>query len=283
MAGTSTKDIKNRIKSVENTGQITKAMELVATSKLRHAKLRVEKTRPFFEILKDTLKDIKNNTKDFSSEFTKKREIKKTCVIVIGGDRGLAGGYNVNVFKKVKEVTDSGEFVVFPIGKKATEYFSKEEFNTISDMYTEADDVAVPHCYEIGEKLARDFKQNKFDRLLIVYTKFVSMLNQEAVCDEILPLIKQDEKHSTNKQLTIYEPSAESVFDKIVPQYISGVVYSAICESLASEHAARRTSMESASKNANEMIETLTLQYNRARQAAITQEITEIVSGAESI
>lgn len=283
MAGTSTKDIKNRIKSVENTGQITKAMELVATSKLRHAKLKVETTRPFFEILKETLYDIKNNTKDFSSVYTKKREVRKTCVIVIGGDRGLAGGYNVNVFKKAAEVMENGEFVVLPVGKKATEYFEKQGFDIISDAYRETDDVEISHCFGIGKMLSEEFKKGSFDRLLIVYTKFVSMLTQEAVCDEILPLIQEDTEVKKSRQLTIYEPSSETVFETIVPQYISGVMYAAICESLASEHAARRTSMESASKNASDMIEDLTLRYNRARQAAITQEITEIVSGAETM
>lgn len=283
MAGTSTKDIKNRIKSVENTGQITKAMELVATSKLRRAKLKVETARPFFEILQDTLEDIKANTRDFSSVFTKKREVKKTCVIVIGGDRGLAGGYNVNVFKKAKEIMGENDSVVFPVGKKALEYYEKQGVEIISDIYPETDDVAISHCYSIGKFLADEFKKGSFDRLVVVYTKFVSMLTQEPCADEILPLIKEGQEKPSGRQLTIYEPSAENVFEKVVPQYISGVIYSAICESLASEHAARRTSMESASKNASAMIDELTLKYNRARQAAITQEITEIVSGAETL
>lgn len=283
MAGTSTKDIKNRIKSVENTGQITKAMELVATSKLRHAKIKAETTRPFFEILKDTLSSIKRNTTDFSSVYMKKREIKKTCVIVIGGDRGLAGGYNINVFKKAKEITEGTECVILPVGKKAFEYYEKQGAEIFSDLYPVVSDVNIPRCYDIGGALSYEFKKGNIDRILIVYTKFVSMLTQEAVFEEILPLNSLDGEDKKSKQLTIYEPSAEAVFDKIVPQYISGVIYSAICESSASEHAARRMSMESASKNATQMIDDLTLKYNRARQAAITQEITEIVSGAENI
>ncbi len=282
MASTSTKDIKNRIKSVENTGQITKAMELVATSKLRRAKIKVETTRPFFEILSDTLDGIKANVKDFSSPFLSVKENKKTCVIVIGGDRGLAGGYNVNVFKAADKILGENDSVVYPIGKKATEYYERLKTPTLFDMHIEADDMAVPHCYEMGSKLAKEFKSGSFDRLFIVYTKFNSMLNQEVVCEEILPLVSKSEDKKEKEQLTIYEPSAQSVFDKIVPQYISGVVYAALCESLASEHAARRMSMESASKNAMEMIDDLTLKFNRARQAAITQEITEIVSGAET-
>lgn len=281
MAGTSTKDIKNRIKSVENTGQITKAMELVATSKLRQAKKKVESTRPFFEILEETLSDIKKNTREFSSVYTKKREVKKTCVVVIGGDRGLAGGYNINVFKKADKVIAEGPSVVLPIGKKALEYYEKQGAELLMDAFDKADDFTIPHCHEMGVLLADGYKKRSFDRVCVVYTEFVSMLSQVPQVKEILPFLSGD-KGSRSKSLTLYEPSQEAVFDKLVPQYISGVIYCALCEALASEHGARRTSMENASKNAADMIDELTLKFNRARQAAITQEITEIVSGAEA-
>ncbi len=281
MAGTSTKDIKNRIKSVENTGQITKAMELVATSKLRQAKKRVESTRPFFDILEDTLLNIRKNTRDFSSAFTIKREIKKTCVVVIGGDRGLAGGYNINVFKKANEIIDDGPSVILPIGKKALEYFEKRGNEILNDAFDKADDFKIPHCHEIGVYLSDEYKKGSFDRVVVVYTKFVSMLSQVPEVNEILPLCTDCEGEKRGK-VTLYEPSMEAVFDKIIPQYVSGILYGALCEALASEHGARRTSMESASKNASQMIDELTLKFNRARQAAITQEITEIVSGAEA-
>ena len=280
MAGTSAKDIKNRIKSVENTGQITKAMELVATSKLRQAKRNVEKTRPFFECLEETLSDIKANTRDFSSVYTQKREIRKTCVVVIGGDRGLAGGYNINVFKKANEIILGTPSVVLPIGKKALEYYEKQGAEILEDAFDKADDFRIPHCHEIGAFLATEYKKGTFDRVVVVYTKFVSMLSQVPETKEILPLC--NDKCEKKGKITIYEPSMETVFDKIVPQYVSGVLYSTVCEALASEHGARRTSMESASKNATRMIDELTLKFNRARQAAITQEITEIVSGAEA-
>ena len=281
MAGTSTKDIKNRIKSVENTGQITKAMELVATSKLRQAKKKVESTRPFFEILEETLFDIEKNTRDFSSVYTKKREIKKTLVVVIGGDRGLAGGYNINVFKKANEIISEGASVILPIGKKALEYYEKQGEEVLMDAFDKADDFKIPHCYEMGTYIAGEYKKGSFDRVVVVYTKFVSMLSQVPEVKEVLPLCA-DKECIKKGRITLYEPSQEAVFDKIIPQYISGVLYSALCEALASEHGARRTSMESASKNASQMIDELTLKFNRARQAAITQEITEIVSGAEA-
>ena len=178
---------------------------------------------------------------------------------------------------------DGKDCVVLPVGKKAFEYYKKQGAKIISDLYPVVSDVNIPRCYDIGGALSFAFKKGEFDRLLIVYTKFVSMLNQEAVCEEILPLSNMESDKPKRKQLTIYEPSYGTVFDKIVAQYVSGVIYFAICQSQASEHAARRTSMESASKNAAEMIDDLTLKYNRARQAAITQEITEIVSGAETV
>ena len=282
MAGASTKDIKNRIKSVENTGQITKAMELVATSKLRRAKQNVEKTRPFFEILTDTLSDIQRSNKDFSSVYTKKNNNGKTCVIVIGGDRGMAGGYNSNVFKTVKNLSEGKNVCVFPIGKKATEHYRKSDFEIFEEKYTETDDVKISDCHSIAKLLTDEFKKGSFGTLLVVYTKFVSMLTQEPQVKEILPL-SEDRTEKGKGKLTIYEPSAESVFESIVPQYIAGILYSTICEALASEYAARRTAMESASKNAQSMIDDLTLEFNRARQASITQEITEIVSGAETL
>lgn len=282
MAGASTKDIKNRIKSVENTGQITKAMELVATSKLRRAKLTVEKTRPFFEILTDTLSDIKNNNKEFSCVYTKKAKTDKKCVVVIGGDRGMAGGYNANVFKTADKIIKENSAMVFPVGKKACEYYHKSGVEILSLEYTETDDVKISDCYSIAQFLTSEFKKGTFGELKAVYTEFVSMLTQEPKIENILPFEKLKDGGNT-KGLTLYEPSPEAVFESIVPQYVAGVIYSALKESLASEFAARRTAMESASKNAREMIDDLTLKFNRARQAAITQEITEIVSGAETL
>lgn len=281
MAGTSAKDIKNRIKSIENTGQITKAMELVAASKLIKAKETAEATKGFFEILNNTLSDIKNNNKDNTTAFTEKRVVKKTCYIVIGGDRGMAGGYNVNLFKRAMDEIKKGDSIVFPIGKKANEYFSKQNLELINTSYEIADEVNISDCYAIGNLLTKSYIDKKFDRLVIVYTVFESMLSQIPDSKEVLPLAVEEKSRS--KQLTIYEPDAETVFESIVPQYIAGMLYASICESLASEFAARRTAMESASKNAKEMIDDLTLKFNRARQASITQEITEIVSGAEPV
>lgn len=277
MAG-STKAIKNRIKSVESTKQITKAMELVATSKLRRAKERAEKTKPFFEILKSAMNDIANDNLDFSSPFCRLDESKPVCHVVIAGDRGLAGGYNSNLFKSI--ILGQND-IVLPIGKKAVEFFVKKEVTVITDQYCVVDDVSMLDCHNIGQMLTQDYRDGKFGRLKIEYTQFVNVLTQVPASDEILPIVNDKKSHDKKKSLIIYEPSAESAFEHIVPQYISGVIYGAIASSLASELSARRNAMQSANKNADEMISSLSLLYNRARQAAITQELTEIVAGSE--
>lgn len=274
----SMKAIKNRIKSVENTRQITKAMQLVATSKLRRAKERIEESRPFFEILSSALLDISNNNSDFSSPFTKKSEGKKACHIVIAGDRGLAGGYNNNLFKSLS--FNNGD-VIFPIGKKVVEYFAKKDVTFFTKSYEIAADVSISDCNSIGHALAESFLKGEFDSLDIYYTGFVNVLTQIPYSKEILPIIPEENAVS-KKSLIIYEPSPSAVFEKIVPHYISGIIYGALCESLASELSARRSAMEAATDNAGEIIDDLSLKYNRARQAAITQELTEIVAGSQN-
>lgn len=271
------KAIKNRIKSVENTRQITKAMQLVATSKLRRAKERIEQSRPFFEILSQTLSDIEKSNKDFSSPFTHRSEDTKTCHIVIAGDRGLAGGYNNNLFKSLR--INDGD-IIFPIGKKVTEYFAKKDVSIFTTEYTVAADIGISDCNSIGASLAEAFLKGEFTSLDISYTSFVNVLTQIPKTQEILP-IALDEGEKSENSLILYEPSPAAVFAKIVPHYISGIIYGALCESLASELSARRTAMENATDNAGEIIDSLSLQYNRARQAAITQELTEIVAGSQ--
>jgi len=278
MAG-SMKAIKNRIKSIESTKQITKAMELVATSKLRHAKETAEKTKPFFETLKEAMDDIARNNLDFSSPFCRLDTSKPVCHIVIAGDRGLAGGYNNNLFKSVK--LGEGD-IVFPIGKKAIEYYLKRNVQIVTDTYNNVDDVSILDCQNIAHTLTEQFRAGKFGTLRIEYTKLVNVLTQVPESDEILPVLYDGTEKSKSHGLIIYEPSAESAFELIIPQYIGGVLYGAVSSSLASELSARRNAMQSANKNADEMIGTLSLEYNRARQASITQELTEIVAGANN-
>ena len=281
MAG-SMKDIKLRIKSVESTMQITKAMELVASSKLRHAKLRVEKSRPCFEVLHQTLADITASNTDFSSVYTVARPVKRTCYVVIAGDRGLAGGYNANVFKAAAAHMQGRDCCVLPVGKKALEHYQRQNVEFLSKEFHEAEDVSVGHCFTMARMLAKGFLDGEYDEVYVVYTNFVSMLTQTPAVLRLLPLNAPKRPEPGPHQLILYEPDCESVYNAIVPEYLAGLVYGALCESVASEMGARRTAMDAASKNAGEMIETLSLHYNRARQAAITQEITEIVAGGEA-
>lgn len=278
----SMKDIKLRIKSVEGTMQITKAMELVASSKLRHAKLRAENSRPCFEVLHKTLADIAATNTDFSSVYTLARPVKRTCYVVIAGDRGLAGGYNANVFKTAAAHMEGRDCCVLPVGKKALEHYQRQNVEILSKEFNEAEDVSVGHCFTMARMLAQGFLKGEFDEVYVVYTNFVSMLTQTPAVLRLLPLNAPKRPEPGPHPLILYEPDCESVYNAIVPEYLAGLVYGALCESVASEMGARRTAMDAASKNAGEMIETLSLHYNRARQAAITQEITEIVAGGEA-
>ena len=283
MAGASMKDIKLRIKSVESTMQITKAMELVASSKLRKAKARQERSRPYFEGLKHTLASIEAATKDFSSPYQKQREVKKRCLIMVAGDRGLAGGYNSNIIKAVTEIMQDGTPVcILPIGKRAVDFCVRKNIEILTTEFAEAAEISIPDCFAIANMITSGYLSRQFDEVSIVFTKFISMLTQTPTSEMLLPLKAGEcEKPEGLHSLVLYEPSPEEVYDAIVPHYISGMIYGSMCEAIASEQGARRTAMDAASKNAAEMIEDLSLRYNRARQGAITQEITEIVAGAE--
>ena len=283
MAGVSMKDIKLRIKSMESTKQITKAMEMVAASKLRRAQERVANSRPYFEILFDTLNTIANTTEDFDSPFLEKREIKKSCYVVIGGDRGLAGGYNHNVFKLAYSRMEGQNCCVVPIGKKCREFFRARGVEILTDAYAVAAEVSVGDCFTVAKMLSKGFLAHEFDSVSVVYTNFVSMLAQTPGILEMLPLEYHPRRGDTGSDcLTLYEPDGFTVFDRIINEYLGGLIYGALCESVTSEHGARRTAMDAATKNAEEMISNLSLKYNRARQGAITQEITEIVAGANN-
>lgn len=282
MAASSMKDIKLRIKSVESTMQITKAMELVASSKLRRAKERSESTRPYFTTLHQTLEDIALANTDFTSPFVQQREVGKACYVVIAGDRGLAGGYNNNLFKAVWEDMGDQGVCALPIGKKAVEYCARRGVESLSDQYVSVEDISLRDCFSIAGLLCDRFRQGDFDTLYVGYTKFVSMLSQQPQVVKLLPIHHEQEPREKARSLIEYEPGPAAVYDAIVPEYVGGLLWGAVAESLASELGARRTAMDAASKNASEMIEDLSLKYNRARQGAITQEITEIVAGAEA-
>ena len=287
MAGAGIKEIKTRINSVNSTKQVTKAMELVASSKMRKAKDRALAARPYFGTMYNTVKDIATNTRGVRNVFLKQREVKNRCYIVVAGDRGLAGGYNSNITKLTLSHMDGKKEKVMTVGKKSTEFFSKRGYDILKS--TES----VEKCdYNEAIAFAQEamdlYKKGDIDEVYIAYTEFVSPLTQNPKLLKVLPLAFEEENKETKEQAAKkarvqYLPSAEVVLGHIIPKYVSGIVYDGIIESFASEQAARRTAMSSATDNADEMLSNLELSYNRARQSAVTQEITEIVGGVEAL
>jgi F-type H+-transporting ATPase subunit gamma len=284
MATGNMKDIKRRIKSVESTKQITKAMQLVASSKLRRAKEKAENSKPYFNALYETMVEIEAENKDFLSEFLTAKKSGRTLLIVVAGDRGLAGGFNSNIFKLSEErvhAIGKENITVLAVGKKAVEYFRKRGFDLYGEYPGVAETLKMPMAVHLADSMTADFKSGKFGRIEIVYTTYVSPITQTARMQEILP-VTIPESLPKRLELPDYEPDPETVFDEIVPKYIAGLLFGAIVDSFAAEQAARRTAMENATDNADTMISDLSLLYNRARQASITQEITEIIGGASA-
>ena len=278
MAGVSTKDIKNRIRSMESTRQITKAMEMVAASKLRHAQTRVLNSRPYFETLYATIHDIAASGTEGDCAYFQQRGNRKRLYVVIAGDRGLAGGYNSNILKLVLSDLGDCEATVLPIGKKSVDFFTGRNLPVLTQNYAEAATVSVGDCFSMAKLLSKSFLSGEFDEVYVAYTDFVSVLSQTPKLLKLLPLTPKEQGSSAGE--IIYEPSPEEVLKTIVPEYLGGVLYGTLCESRASEQAARRTAMDAATQNAEDMIADLSLKFNQARQAAITQEITEIVAGS---
>lgn len=285
MASGNMKDIKRRIKSVESTMQITKAMELVASSKLRKAKEKADKARPYFDALYETMCEIQAENPSFLSPFTRKAGEGKSLLVVIAGDRGLAGGFNSNIFKlaqaRVDELGGKDKTDIIAIGKKAVEYFGKREFDMLGSYPDFSENIRIHQANDIAGEIVDKYVKGIYERVELFYTEYVSSITQQAVTKKMLP-VELDGQKKVSKALPIYEPSAGQVFNHIVPRYVTGMIFGACVESFASEQASRRNAMENASDNASEMISSLSLMYNRARQASITQEITEIVGGANS-
>lgn len=283
MAAGNMKDIKNRIKSVESTMQITKAMELVASSKLRKAKQRAEESRPFFNKLYETVSEIAAQNKGMSSIYTDKREVKNSLFILVAGDRGLAGGYNINILKMAKQKAENKNVKFIAIGAKAIEFCLKNDYEIVGDYSDIAETFSITHANAVALEIIKLFKNGNVDEVSLFFTQFVSSLNQMPTLLQMLPLSFDNENTKTSSISISYDPSPEQVFNNIMPYYLSGLIYGGVVESFASEQGARRTAMESASDNAKDMISSLSLIYNRARQSAITQELSEIVGGAQAL
>lgn len=279
MAGASMKDIKLRIRSVESTMQITKAMQLVASSKLRGARARMEASRPYMKVARTAVWDIALHNTGAQSDYVIPREIKRRCYIVIAGDRGLAGSYNTNMFKRIEWDSRDANCCVIPIGRKARDFYARKGVPIVTEI-EKVEGLTLETCTEIAREVMARYDDGTYDEIVLAYTSFVSVLTQKTKLKPLLPLDAHDAPERTNRQM-LCEPGADKLLRQFLPEYLAGLIYSAACDSFASEQAARRVAMDSATKNAGEMIEDLSLRYNRARQSSITQELTEIVAGAE--
>ncbi|MBO5265749.1 MAG: ATP synthase F1 subunit gamma [Ruminiclostridium sp.] len=285
MATGNMKDIKRRIRSVGSTKQITKAMELVSSSKLRRAKQRAEAARPYFEAQYTLLSEIASVKKDFTTVYTESRPVKRRLFIVIAGDRGLAGGYNSNILKAAvaAHAGDEQNPKIIAVGRKAVEYFEKRDYELIGSYPYLAENVKTAKCADIANIATEMFSSGEVDEVRLFYTAFVSPLVQNPEQIKLLPISDIGTGTGEDMGFITYDPSPEAVFNRIVPKFVMSLLTCGIVESYASEQGARRTAMESATDNADQMIADLSLIYNRARQEKITNEINEIVSGANAL
>lgn len=281
MAGASMKDIKLRIRSVESTMQITKAMQLVATSKLRRAKERMESSKPFGVLARKAIAAAVARCQDQHVPYLTPRETMRRCYVVIAGERGLAGGYNSNIFKAVAAHTEGVEHCILPIGRKAIDKYQHMGVELLDDTQHRVEGASVGACFRMANQLVEGYDRQKFDEVWLVYTNFRTMMDQQVAVERILPVERAELPEDATPVSTVYEEEPADTLRQVIPDYLAGKLYSAISDSFASEVAMRRNAMDSATKNADAMISDLRLRYNRARQGAITQEITEIVAGAE--
>ncbi|MFW5980409.1 MAG: ATP synthase F1 subunit gamma [Halanaerobiaceae bacterium] len=278
------RDIQRRISSVENTKKITRAMKMVASAKLRRAQEMAEQARPFFNKTKNILADIVRYTRDIQEHpLLVDREGDSHLFLVLGADRGLCGAYNNRVIDTTEGlIKDNSESSLFIVGKKIKNYFSRRNIEIVSEYVEIMDYPDFEFARKISQEVISLFDKEVFDKISLIYTHFNSALNQEVQIMPLLP-VSSPEKGDNNRVDYIYEPQPGKILDVLLPQYVNNVIYSALLESKASEFGSRMTAMDSATDNAEEMIEDLTLSYNRARQAAITKEITEIVGGSEAL
>jgi F-type H+-transporting ATPase subunit gamma len=287
MAANNTRDIKRRIKAVTSMEHITNAMKLVSTAKLRRAKNTFERTREYFHFVTESIEEIFNNTKEVPSQYLKgSREIKTTCYIIMTSSRGLCGSFNTNVIKEaVRQIAaDPEKPVIVAVGGKGKEYFQKRGYEIFEEYMLPPENISFIETHDISKPIIDMYNSGQIDEVVMIYTSFISSLEQRVKTVTLLPFeINKDPDFPKLEKQVDYEPSVEEVFNYLVPKYVEIMVYGAIVESATCEHAARRIAMENATDNANEMIDELTLFYNRTRQAAITKEISEIVGGAEAL
>jgi F-type H+-transporting ATPase subunit gamma len=283
------KEIRTRIKSVKNTRQITKAMKMIAASRLRKAQQAIEAKRPYAQRLSDVITSLASRAEQEDHPLLAVREPKKVLLLVLTSDRGMCGGFNVNISRATEAyVRNNGsihdEIKLSIIGKKGQDYFGRRPQYAIEQMYQGIfENIGFDKANEIGDDIVSAFQSQGLDAVYLVYNEFKSAISQEVVVEKVLPVDTPEEGDDVASLDFEYEPSKRAVLDEVLPLYVNMQVYRAILESIASEMGARMTAMDAATRNAGELIDKLTLKYNRARQAAITTELMEIIGGAEAL
>lgn len=280
------RDIKRRKESVQSTQQITKAMKLVATVKLQKARGKAESNKPYFNMLYDTICSILSMTKNVNHKFLQESDCKKKAVIAVTSNRGLAGGYNSNIVKTILAADFPKEDTyIYAVGKKGIEGLSRKGYNIHKDYSEVINSPLFADATQMTKELLTQYSQGEIGEIYIAYTNFKNTVTQEAKLIKLLPISADDfeEREVDDKLLMNFEPTPEDVLDMVIPKYMSNIIFGAFLESVASENGARMQAMDSATSNAEDMISSLSLKYNRARQSAITQELTEIIAGADAI
>lgn len=283
----SMKDIKRRKESIQSTGQITKAMKLVATVKLQKAKGKAESAKPYFDAMYDTVSAMLARTGNIEHKFLKAGDTSKKAIIVMTANRGLAGGYNSGI---TRLVTESGipkeDMVIYAVGSKGRDFFTRRDYEIAEDYSEVINEPLYSDAMNIGARVLKDFEDGKVGEIYLVYTNFKNTVVHTPTMIKLLPMdgsMAADNSGDEEKDIMTYEPDEEEALDIIIPKYINSLIYGALMESIASENGARMTAMDNATSNAEEMISDLSLMYNRARQSSITQELTEIIAGANAI
>ncbi|MDP4180154.1 MAG: ATP synthase F1 subunit gamma [Bacillota bacterium] len=287
------REIKSRMKSIKETRQITKAMKLISAAKLKKARHQLDQTKPFFDKVKATIGDIlmhSGNLDNIFFDIRNQKEGKKKGYLIISGDKGLSGGYNHNLIKLAEdEIKKDPQSLLLVAGHMGRSHFLRKKLNVQADFDYRIQNPTIYLAREISEKVLDLFKRGEIDELFLVYTRMVSSISLEPTIMQLLPLnipaLREDVNVSELKidESLSYEPSPKAVFDVLIPKYVKGIIYGALVEAFTSEQSAIMSAMDNATSNADEMLQRLNLYYNRARQAAITQEISEIVGGAAAL
>ena len=282
------KEVRNRIKSVSSTQQITKAMKMVSAAKLRRAQDAITQMAPYSRKLQEMLRNIVSSaSSDMELPLAAERASERVLLIPITSDRGLCGAYNANVIKltrnTIAEKYPKAEVTILPLGKKGYDFFVKNNFKVVDNYWNVFHNLSFDNVREAAVYAQQAFLDKKYDRIELVYSQFRNAAVQNFVCEPYLPIPKVEKGDGDNNADFIFEPSKEVLVEELMPKILNTQVFKAVLDANASEHGARMTAMDKASENANELLRNLKISYNRARQAAITTELTEIVSGAAAL